>query len=81
MSGMREDRKVLDHIQTLIAEEERLYAQAAMTEADRARLGEINVALDRCWDLLRQRRALREFGHNPDEAKERPAGVVEKYEG
>jgi Protein of unknown function (DUF2630) len=81
MSGTGGDGKILEHIQGLVAEEERLYAQATMSEAERARLGQINVALDQCWDLLRQRRALREFGGNPDEAKVRPAGVVEKYEG
>ncbi len=81
MSEPSGDRKILGHIQALVAEEERLYAQPTMTETERARLGAINVALDQCWDLLRQRRALREFGSNPDEAKVRPAGVVEKYEG
>jgi hypothetical protein len=81
MSEPSGDRTILNHIQELVAEEERLYAKAEMTEKERARLGAINVALDQCWDLLRQRRALREFGANPDEAKERPAGVVEKYEG
>ena len=48
---------------------------------DAERLKRINVALDRCWDLLRQRRALREYGRDPAEAQLRPAGVVEKYEG
>jgi hypothetical protein len=81
MSEPSGDRKVLDHIRDLVAEEERLFAQGGMTEAERTRLGKINVELDQCWDLLRQRRALREFGGNPDEAKVRPAGVVEKYQG
>ena len=81
MSESSADRKVLTHIQELVAEEELLYAQADITEAERARLSAINVALDQCWDLLRQRRSLREFGKNPDEAKLRPAGIVEKYEG
>jgi hypothetical protein len=40
----------------------------------------LQVELDRCWDLLRQRRALREFGDNPDDARLRPADVVENYE-
>jgi hypothetical protein len=81
MSEPSGDRKVLTHIQELVAEEELLYGRAHITEAERARLGAINVALDQCWDLLRQRRSLREFGKNPDEAKLRPAGIVEKYEG
>jgi hypothetical protein len=41
----------------------------------------LNVELDQCWDLLRQRRALREFGHDPNEAQIRSPNVVEKYEG
>ena len=40
----------------------------------------LKVELDQCWDLLRQRRALREFGEDPNHAKVRPASVVEKYE-
>jgi hypothetical protein len=43
-------------------------------------LVEVKVALDQCWDLLRQRRALREFGEDPDKAKVRPAKIVENYE-
>ncbi|HWA81650.1 MAG TPA: DUF2630 family protein [Acetobacteraceae bacterium] len=81
MSEAGGDRGLLDHIRDLVGEEERLYAKPAMTEEDRTRLGKINVALDQCWDLLRQRRALREFGDNPDKAKVRPARIVEKYEG
>ncbi len=43
------------------------------------RLEETKVELDQCWDLLRQRDALREFGQDPNEAKTRPASVVERY--
>ncbi len=75
------DGAVLAHIQKLVQEEEALYGHGAPSEADRARLKALNVELDQCWDLLRQRRALREFGHDPNEAQVRPAGVVEKYEG
>ncbi|MDA8048797.1 MAG: DUF2630 family protein [Rhodospirillales bacterium] len=81
MSGQAGDGTILKHIQDLAAEEERLYGQARITEADRTRLKAIGVELDQCWDLLRQRRALREFGMNPEEAKLRPPDVVEKYEG
>jgi hypothetical protein len=52
-----------------------------MSDAQRTRLTTINVELDQCWDLLRQRRALREFGRDPDEAEVRPAKVVENYTG
>jgi len=75
------DKTVLEHIEHLVAEEKKLYAQGEMTDAERERLATINVELDRCWDLLRQRRALREFGRNPDEADIRPAGIVENYRG
>jgi Protein of unknown function (DUF2630) len=81
MSETGKDRSILEHIQHLVAEEERLYGHGAPTVADQARLKKINVELDQCWDLLRQRRALREFGKNPDEAALRPPEVVEKYEG
>jgi hypothetical protein len=81
MSGRTTDGAVLAHIQDLVTEEEALYAHGNPTDADRERLKAIAVELDRAWDLLRQRRALREFGHNPDEARERPASVVEKYTG
>ena len=75
------DKNVLSHIEHLVAEEKELYAEKEMTDAQRGRLAAINVELDRCWDLLRQRRALREFGRNPDEADVRPARVVENYKG
>ena len=75
------DKTVLEHIEHLVAEEKRLYAQGTMTDDERGRLTKINVELDRCWDLLRQRRALREFGRNPDEAEVRPARIVENYKG
>jgi len=80
MDNGREDRSVLDHINELVKEEEGLYGKKALTEDDRGRLQELKVALDQCWDLLRQRRARREFGENPDLAKVRPAKIVENYE-
>ena len=80
MANEKSDQSVLGHIDELVKEEERLYAKNGLTEEDQARLGEVKVALDQCWDLLRQRRALREFGENPDNAKVRPAKIVENYE-
>ena len=76
-----DDQPVLGHIERLVAEEHRLYNQGATTEADHARLAKIQVELDQCWDLLRQRRALREFGRDAKEAHVRPPEVVEHYEG
>jgi hypothetical protein len=75
------DKSVLNHIERLVTEEKELYAESDMSDAQRTRLTTINVELDQCWDLLRQRRALREFGRDPDEAEVRPAKVVENYKG
>ncbi len=75
------DRPVLGHIKRLVDEEHRLYNQGQLDEKDRSHLESIQVELDQCWDLLRQRRALREFGQDPNEAQVRPARVVERYEG
>jgi len=54
--------------------------KSELTGDDRGRLAELKVELDQCWDLLRQRRALREFGQDPDRARVRPAEIVENYE-
>ena len=75
------DQTVLGHINRLVEEEKQLYAQGKMTDGQRARLHAVGVELDRCWDLLRQRRALREFGRDPDTAEVRPERVVENYKG
>jgi hypothetical protein len=80
MANEKTDQSVLGHIDELVKEEERLYAKNSLTDDDQARLAEVKVQLDQCWDLLRQRRALREFGEDPDKAKVRPAKIVENYE-
>jgi hypothetical protein len=77
---MATDQSVLKHIKELADEEHKLYEHGELTEAQRQRLKAINVALDQYWDLLRQRRAKREYGQNPDEAEVRPVGIVENYE-
>ena len=77
-----DDSQVLGRIDELVAEEQALYEReghAPLEAGDRARLEGIRVSLDRCWDLLRQRRAKREFGLDPDEAKARSADTVEHY--
>ena len=71
---------MLSHINQLVKEEEQLYQARELADGDRERLAELKVELDQCWDLLRQRRALREFGEDPDKAKVRPAKIVENYE-
>jgi Protein of unknown function (DUF2630) len=80
MANEKNDQPVLSHIDQLVKEEERLYAKNVLTDDDQARLSEVKVELDQCWDLLRQRRALREFGEDPEKAKVRPAKIVENYE-
>ena len=77
------DDRVHEDIEKLVAEEHELWdreAAGAATDADRRRLEEIKVSLDRSWDFLRQRRALREFGRDPDDASIRPEETVERYE-
>lgn len=75
-----EDQPVLNYIQRLVAEEHQLYGQGRLPKADRRRLEKIQIELDQCWDLLRQRRALRDVGVDPNEAEVRPPQVVENYE-
>jgi uncharacterized protein DUF2630 len=74
------EQPVLKHIQELVEEEHKLYDKEALTEEDRKQLNKLEVELDQCWDLLRQRRALRDAGKDPEQAHVRPAEVVEKYE-
>jgi hypothetical protein len=80
MKEGKTDRPVQEHIEQLVKEEHRLFEQKKLSEDEHQRLQEIKVELDQCWDLLRQRRALREFGQDPDQAKVRPAKIVENYE-
>ena len=87
MSQMKEnhmeDSEVLGRINELAHEEHELFereSRGKVTDTDRERLRRIEVTLDQCWDLLRQRRALREFGEDPDKAKVRPKNIVENYE-
>jgi hypothetical protein len=80
MENHETDRSVAKHIEHLVGEEHRLYGQREISDAEQLRLQEIKVELDQCWDLLRQRRALREFGDDPNQARVRPPGVVENYE-
>lgn len=76
-----QDESVLDHITKLVEEEHQLVASGAPGPATQARLKRVEEELDRCWDLLRQRRAKREFGGDPDSARVRETGTVEGYEG
>ena len=77
------DDEVHGKIESLVAEEHALWERESAGEAsnaDRERLQQVKVALDQYWDLLRQRRALREAGRSEDAAQFRRADVVEHYE-
>ena len=78
-----DDARIHGSIEQLVAEEHELWEREAAgnaTDADRRRLEELKVSLDQCWDLLRQRRALREAGMDPDAAATRRPETVENYE-
>jgi hypothetical protein len=77
-----EDRDIIEEIGRLADEERRLeeaHTGEGLSEEDHDRLHRIEVTLDQLWDLLRQRRALRDAGRSPTEAVERAPDVVEKY--
>lgn len=73
------DKSILDHINQLIDEEHKL-RDGGGQEAS-SRLKRVEEELDQCWDLLRQRRARRESGQDPNGAQPRDVGTVENYEG
>jgi Protein of unknown function (DUF2630) len=78
-----DDPQIHGTIEQLVTEEHELWQREASGDAsddDRARLQELKVSLDQCWDLLRQRRALREAGLDPDTAAARSPDVVEGYQ-
>jgi hypothetical protein len=80
------DESIAGRIERLVSEEHQLRTReqqdsldADRLEADQERLRDVEIELDRCWDLLRQRRALRDAGANPDDAQVRDADTVERY--
>ncbi|MET7647979.1 DUF2630 family protein [Streptomyces sp. NPDC005426] len=79
------ERDIIGGIDGLVAEERALRDRSArepgLTTDEKARLRTVEVRLDQCWDLLRQRRALSEFGEDPSQARVRPADEVEGYRG
>ena len=78
-----DDKQILSHIDELIATEHDLRGKLAAgdlsTDEEHAQLRSVEEALDQCWDLLRQRRARREFGEDPSSALSRPLNEVEGY--
>ncbi len=78
-----DDEQILSQINGLVEEEKDLrqrHADVPLTAGERARVQRIEIALDQCWDLLRQRRARREFDQNPDGAMARSVETVEHYQ-
>ncbi|MFE3369484.1 DUF2630 family protein [Streptomyces sp. NPDC059173] len=79
------DSDILEHIDELVSEErdlrDRSVTQMGLSTGEKARLRAVEVQLDQCWDLLRRRRALSEYGEDPSTAKVRPADEVEGYQG
>ena len=77
-----DDTDILSRISALAEEEDALrtrHAEEALSSNERARVEQIEIALDQCWDLLRQRRARREFDEDPDTAAVRSVETVEHY--
>lgn len=80
---MTSDSQITNSIDELVQEEHRLWdaeSRGEAGDAERRRLAEVKLELDRCWDLLRQRRALEEFGMDPNAATARDENVVEGYQ-
>ncbi len=77
-----DDHEVIERIDALIDEEHGLHQRHpdGLDDDESERLRELEVQLDQCWDLLRQRRARRHAGQDPDAAASRPEGTVEGYQ-
>lgn len=76
------DQDILKQIQSLVDEEHHLLQleeEGKIQGDQRERAHQIDVHLDQCWDLLRQRRARRNAGLNPDDAQPRDPNIVENY--
>ena len=74
-----DEKDILSRISTLVDEEHKLRESTEHTDEQRSRMSELDASLDQCWDLLRQWRAKRQYGEDPDEAEPRPEPQVEGY--
>ena len=78
------DQEILQHIEQLVNEEHELMLRSeqdgGLDETEHERMKALEVSLDQCWDLLRQRRARRSAGQNPDDAAARDPNIVEHYQ-
>ena len=78
-----DDQQIHNSIDQMVSEEHQLWERESAGEAsesDRQRMESLRVSLDQCWDLLRQRRARRNAGQDPEGAELRPPDVVERYQ-
>ncbi|MDH2425046.1 DUF2630 family protein [Sphaerisporangium sp. TRM90804] len=79
-----QDGDIFAKVRELVAEEhalrERVMKGEVSSQDEHERVREVEAALDQCWDLLRQRKARREFGEDPDSAAPRPVNEVENYQ-
>ena len=75
------DQTILARISALVEEEHKLRDAPPASGSPDQRLKQLEEQLDQCWDLLRQRRAKREFGEDPNSATVRDVGTVERYQG
>ena len=74
-----DETDILSRIHSLVDEEHKLRDSSEHTDETRTRMSKLEADLDQCWDLLRQRRAKRQYDENPDEAEPRPEPTEESY--
>lgn len=75
----KQDKSVTEHIKELTEREEHLYGKENLSDEEVKEMHKVKAELDQYWDLLRQRRALRDAGGNPDNAKMRSSDTIDKY--
>ncbi|WP_183575767.1 DUF2630 family protein [Mucilaginibacter sp. X5P1] len=80
MADQTQDNSVMSHIKKLTEKEEHLYGKENLTDEDIKELHKVKSELDQYWDLLHQRRALRDAGGNPNRAEMRSTDTIENYE-
>ena len=74
-----DEKDILSRISSLVEEEHKLRDSTEHDDDQRARMNALETQLDQCWDLLRQRRAKRQYGEDPEDAEPRPEPQVESY--
>jgi uncharacterized protein YjaG (DUF416 family) len=79
MEEKKEDNSVINHIRQLTEKEEQLYGKSELTDQDVKDMHTVKAELDQYWDLLRQRRAFRDAGQDPDRAAMRSNDTIDHY--